>query len=111
MKNNINKLYFASALSIFATNLGSFLISLLVYEITGSKLATGGLWLIISVTQLFVQFVLGPLLDRWSRKKVMLIFELLRVTMFVGILIAMAFVNNIVLILYIATFLINIAMF
>lgn len=41
----------------------------------------------------------------------MLISELLIATMFVGVLIAMVFVNNIVLILYIATFLINIAMF
>jgi hypothetical protein len=44
---NFLYLYADQAISSFASTFGTFIISWLVYDITGSKLAMGGLWMII----------------------------------------------------------------
>lgn len=111
MVRNIKLLYASLGMSIFASNLGSFLISLLVYDMTGSKLATGGVWLIVSITQLIVQFILGPFLDSWPRKSVLLISESFRAIIFLGILLSIIVFQRPLVILYISVFLINLSLF
>ncbi|MBB4825217.1 MFS family permease [Sporosarcina luteola] len=52
---------------------GTFTNSVLVYELTGSKLALGSMWLFYYVPSILFQLISGPLIDRWSRKWIMII--------------------------------------
>ncbi|QTD39756.1 MFS transporter [Sporosarcina sp. Te-1] len=52
---------------------GTFTNSVLVYELTGSKLALGTMWLFYYVPSILFQLISGPLIDRWSRKWIMVI--------------------------------------
>ena len=48
----------------------TFVQSWLMYELTGSKLAMGSLWLVFMLPGVLVQLVSGPCLDRWDPKRV-----------------------------------------
>jgi len=52
---------------------GTFCNSILVYQLTGSTLALGSMWLLYYVPSLIMQLFIGPYIDRWSRKWVMII--------------------------------------
>ncbi|MDR6225859.1 MFS transporter [Desmospora profundinema] len=66
----------------FASGLGgmfaTFLEGWLVYELTGSKLAMGALHTAYLVPLLTVQLLVGPFLDRWDLRKVMIASEWIR---------------------------------
>ncbi|MEM5014867.1 hypothetical protein WKH31_01150 [Metabacillus indicus] len=57
-------LFYNQLLSVFASTFGTFLLSWILYEKTGSKLAMGTLWLVSISGQLIVQFIAGPYIDR-----------------------------------------------
>lgn len=98
-------------ISKFAATFGTFVISWLVYDLTGSKLAMGTLWMVSLCTQIIVQLGMSPYLDRWARKKVMMISELVRWMAYVGILLLL--VQNLlsVEVLYAAAFLTSIVIY
>jgi len=64
--------------SAFAATAGTFVLSWMLYEWTGSKAAMGGLWLLSLSGQWLVQWLAGPLIDRWRRVSVMRISETIR---------------------------------
>lgn len=98
-------------ISKFAATFGTFVISWLVYDLTGSKLAMGTLWMVSLCTQIIVQLGMSPYLDRWARKKVMMISELVRWIAYVGILLLL--VQNLlsVEVLYATAFLTSIVIY
>lgn len=108
---NFRLLFVDQGISKFAATFGTFVISWLVYDLTGSKLAMGTLWMVSLCTQIIVQLGMSPYLDRWARKKVMMISELVRWMAYVGILLLL--VQNLlsVEVLYAATFLTSIVIY
>ncbi|MFD2043453.1 MFS transporter [Ornithinibacillus salinisoli] len=60
----------------------TFIMSWLVYELTGSLVAMGSIWVTQMVPSLITQLWSGPYLDRWDRKKVMVVSEWLRAIAF-----------------------------
>lgn len=101
----------ALGVSTYANHFGSFLLSWMVYDLTGSKLAMGTLWLSIIIGQMLAQFLIGPYLDRWRRKNVMIVSEMLRLVIFIVLLVFMLLGSESVLLIYAGAFLISIAFF
>lgn len=108
---NFRLLFVDQGISKFAATFGTFVISWLVYDLTGSKLAMGTLWMVSLCTQIIVQLGMSPYLDRWARKKVMTMSELVRWMAYVGILLLL--VQNLlsVEVLYAAAFLTSIVIY
>ncbi|HWI48422.1 MAG TPA: MFS transporter, partial [Rummeliibacillus sp.] len=79
---NINRSYKAIWLSSATSELGgaffTFCNSVLVYKLTGSATMLGFVWLIYYVPSFFMQLFIGPYIDRWSRKRTMIICHLIR---------------------------------
>ncbi|SES89124.1 Predicted arabinose efflux permease, MFS family [Salinibacillus kushneri] len=51
---------------------GTFCNSILIYQLTGSTLALGSMWILYFIPSLILQLFIGPFIDRWSRKWVMI---------------------------------------
>ncbi|PYZ93910.1 MFS transporter [Salipaludibacillus keqinensis] len=51
---------------------GTFANSILIYQLTGSAMALGSMWLLYFVPSLVLQLFIGPFIDRWSRKWIMI---------------------------------------
>ncbi|KHF38934.1 MFS transporter [Halalkalibacter okhensis] len=62
---------------------GTFCNSILIYQLTGSTLALGSMWLLYFIPSLFLQLFIGPYIDRWSRKWIMVISQWIRGFIFV----------------------------
>lgn len=82
----VNLLFYNQLLSVFASTFGTFLLSWILYEETGSKLAMGTLWLVSISGQLIVQFTAGPYIDRFKRTSVMRGSEALRAAVYLLLL-------------------------
>ncbi|WP_152655717.1 MFS transporter [Oceanobacillus sp. CFH 90083] len=57
---------------------GTFCNSILVYQLTGSALALGSMWLLYFIPSLVLQLFIGPFIDRWSRKWILIFSQLAR---------------------------------
>ncbi|MFA1822667.1 MFS transporter [Virgibacillus oceani] len=84
---DFTRLYSSMCTSAFAHTFGTFIISWFVYDLTGSELAMGSLWIINIGTQIFVQFSIGPYIDRFQRKSVMMVSESVRILAYILLLI------------------------
>ncbi|PYZ97489.1 hypothetical protein CR205_02515 [Alteribacter lacisalsi] len=104
-------LYGSMSVSAFAHTFGTFIISWFVYEITGSELAMGGLWLVSIGTRMLVQFAVGPYIDRFRRTSVMVLSEMVRVAAFSGLLVLSAVGELTPAALYGGAFLISVVFF
>lgn len=51
---------------------GTFCNSILIYQLTNSTLALGSMWLLYFIPSLILQLFIGPFIDRWSRKWIMI---------------------------------------
>ncbi|WP_242694436.1 MFS transporter [Pseudogracilibacillus auburnensis] len=76
-------LWLAQAASGLGSTFAAFSLSWLLYEMTGSKMAMGSIWVIFMVPSIIVQMFAGPFLDRWDRKKIMIFSEWLRAAAFI----------------------------
>ncbi|NRG26850.1 MFS transporter [Bacillus circulans] len=65
-------MWIGNGISELAGAFGTFCNSLLIYEITGSSWALGSMWLLYFLPSLILQLFIGPYLDRWSRKWMMI---------------------------------------
>lgn len=108
---NVSLLFMSQLLSAFASTLGTFCISWIVYEQTGSKLAMGGLWLVSIGGQMIVQFLAGPFIDKWKRTIMMKASEVIRVFAYLLIWFALLLENASTGFLYIAAFLTSIVVY
>lgn len=75
-------LWLAQAASGLGSTFATFSLSWLVYEMTGSKMAMGSIWLSFMLPNIIIQMFAGPYLDRWDRKKVMIFSEWFRAGVF-----------------------------
>ncbi|MCT1902437.1 MFS transporter [Oceanobacillus sp. FSL W8-0428] len=57
---------------------GTFCNSILIYQLTGSKLALGSMWLLYFIPSLVLQLFIGPFIDRWSRKWILIFSQMAR---------------------------------
>jgi MFS family permease len=64
-------MWLGSAISELGAAFGTFCNSVLIYELTGSNLALGSMWLLYFIPSLILQLGIGPYIDRWSRKWIM----------------------------------------
>ena len=68
---------------------GTFCNSILVYQLTGSTLALGSMWLLYFIPSLILQLFIGPYIDRWSRKWIMIFSQWMRGAIFIVPLVAL----------------------
>jgi MFS family permease len=85
--------WFGNSISEIGGAFGTFCNSILVYQLTGSTLALGSMWLLYFVPSLLLQLFIGPYIDRWSRKWIMIISQWTRGMVFLIPLIAI-FLGN-----------------
>ncbi|MEK5063686.1 MFS transporter [Cytobacillus sp. FSL R5-0596] len=52
---------------------GTFCNSILIYQQSGSTMALGSMWLLYFIPSLILQLFIGPYIDRWSRKWIMVL--------------------------------------
>nr|WP_091773364.1 MFS transporter [Piscibacillus halophilus] len=69
---------------------GTFCMSILVYRLTGSPFALGSMWILYYATSLILQLIIGPYIDRWSRKWIMVLTQWTRGIIFLLPLLALA---------------------
>lgn len=50
---------------------GTFCNSILIYQLTNSTMALGSMWLLYFIPSLILQLFIGPFIDKWSRKWIM----------------------------------------
>lgn len=62
---------------------GTFCNSILIYQLTGSTLALGSMWLLYFIPSLILQLFIGPYIDRWSRKWIMVFSQWTRGIIFI----------------------------
>ena len=95
MNNSILKnrgfvsLWAGSAISELGGSFGTFCNSIIVYELTGSKLALGSMWLLYFIPSILLQLVSGPFIDKWSRKWIMIFSQWTRALVFLVPLVAL----------------------
>ncbi len=68
---------------------GTFCNSIIIFQHTGSTLALGSMWLIYFIPSLILQLFIGPYIDRWSRKWIMIYSQWIRGIIFILPLIAL----------------------
>jgi MFS family permease len=68
---------------------GTFCNSILIYQLTGSTLALGSMWLLYFLPSLILQLFIGPYIDRWSRKWIMVLSQWTRAIVFIIPLVAL----------------------
>ncbi|MDX8291596.1 MFS transporter [Metabacillus indicus] len=104
----VKLLFYNQLLSVFSSTFGTFLLSWILYEETGSKLAMGTLWLVSISGQLIVQFIAGPYIDRFKRTTVMKVSEALRAFVYLLLLLFFTVGFHEAALLYAAAFLTSI---
>ncbi|MGD6834537.1 MFS transporter [Sutcliffiella halmapala] len=88
MKKNVLKnrgfvsLWLGTAISELAGAFGTYCNSILIYDMTGSKLALGSMWLLYFIPSIILQLVSGPFIDKWSRKWIMIASQWTRAVIF-----------------------------
>lgn len=115
MKNrerfNLQLVVASQMFSTFASVSGTFVIGWMVFELTGSMAAMGSLWLVSISAQMLVQFLIGPIIDRYNRTSVMKLTELVRLLSYGGILLFQTTGQSSAAVLYIASFLSSLAVY
>src|SRR5690625_257190 len=62
---------------------GTFCNSILIFQLTGSTMALGSMWLLYFIPSLILQLFIGPYIDRWSRKWIMIFSQWTRGIVFI----------------------------
>lgn len=71
-------LWFGQTLSAFGNPFTSIATAWIVYDLTGSKLALGGILLANSIPLVLFRLFAGTLVDRWDRRTTMLLTDIIR---------------------------------
>ncbi|MDM5189015.1 MFS transporter [Bacillus sp. DX4.1] len=71
-------MWIGSAISELGGAFGTFCNSIIIYQLTGSKMALGSMWLLYFIPSLILQLVIGPFIDKWSRKWIMIVSQWIR---------------------------------
>lgn len=82
-------LWAGSAISELGGSFGTFCNAIIVYELTGSKLALGSMWLLYFLPSIVFQLISGPFIDKWNRKWIMIFSQWTRALIFLVPLLSM----------------------
>lgn len=66
-------MWIGSAISELGGAFGTFCNSVIIYQLTESKLALSSMWLLYFIPSLILQLIAGPFIDKWSRKWIMIV--------------------------------------
>ncbi|WP_342597990.1 MFS transporter [Psychrobacillus sp. FSL H8-0483] len=69
---------------------GTFCNSILIYQLTNSTMALGSMWLLYFIPSLILQLFIGPFIDKWSRKWIMVFSQWARGFIFLIPLVSLA---------------------
>ncbi|MFJ8064003.1 MFS transporter [Psychrobacillus sp. NPDC096426] len=69
---------------------GTFCNSILIYQLTNSTMALGSMWLLYFIPSIILQLFIGPFIDRWSRKWIMVFSQWTRGLIFLIPLVSLA---------------------
>jgi len=83
---DFRRLWFAQIISDFGDSLTFITLLFLVQRLTGSTVALAGLAISITIPSLLFGVVSGVFVDRWDRRKVMLVSDLLRGVVVLGLI-------------------------
>lgn len=98
-------LWLAEIFSQVAMNMINFILIIVAFELTQSNTAVSGIVLSYTIPAIFFGITAGALVDRWSKKKVLLLTNVSRVIL----LILLAFLHQNIMFVYILSFTIAIA--
>jgi MFS family permease len=84
--------------------------SILIYQLTGSAAALGSVWLIYYIPSFFMQLFIGPYIDRWSRKWVMIVCQLTRFLLALGLLMSLLLDNFTIAFIFVIQIIIGLIM-
>lgn len=56
-----------NAVSELGGAFGTFCNAIIIFQLTGSTLALGSMWLLYFTPSLILQLFIGPFIDRWSK--------------------------------------------
>src|SRR5437660_938968 len=71
-------LWFGQLISVAGDRLLFVALPFYIYQLTGSTLATGGMFIAQLIPSLLLGSVAGVFVDRWDRRRVMIVSDLLR---------------------------------
>ena len=77
-QRNFGVLWFAGAASLLGDYALMVALPFFIYDLTGSALATGGMFMAQTLPRIALGSVAGVFVDRWDRKRVLVIADLLR---------------------------------
>jgi len=89
--------------SQFAMNLLNFILLIVVFKISSSNLAVAGVILAFTLPSIFFGIVAGVLVDRWNKKRVLVVTNMLRAI----VVIPLFFVSTELFLMYIIIFIIS----
>ncbi|MBU9722798.1 MULTISPECIES: MFS transporter [Bacillaceae] len=75
-------IWLGNAISELGGAFGTFCNSILIFQLTGSSLALGSMWLLYFIPSLLLQLFIGPFIDKWSRKWIMIFSQWTRAVIF-----------------------------
>lgn len=81
-------IWLGNAISELGGAFGTFCNSILIFQLTGSSMALGSMWLLYFIPSLILQLFIGPFIDRWSRKWMMIVSQWARALVFLVPLLA-----------------------
>lgn len=109
LKNrSFTSIWFGNGISELGGQFGTFCMSILVFRLTGSTLALGSMWILYYLSSLTLQLIIGPYIDRWSRKWIMVLTQWSRGLIFILPLVALSVGQLEVWHLYLVQFIIGI---
>ncbi len=109
LKNrSFTSIWFGNGISELGGQFGTFCMSILVYRLTESTLALGSIWILYYLSSLTLQLIIGPYIDRWSRKWIMVLTQWSRGLIFIFPLIVLSTGHLEVWHLYLVQFIIGI---
>ena len=75
-------IWLGQAVSVLGDPFGTAAQAVLLYQLTGSKVAMGTLWFALLLPAVIVRMVGGPLVDRWNRRTILIISDWVRALTF-----------------------------
>lgn len=109
-----NPSYRSVLLSSATSELGGALFtacnSIIIYELTGSASALGSVWLMYYFPSFFMQLFIGPFIDRWSRKRILIHCQIIRMLLAIILLISLVLDSYTIVLIYIIQIIVGLIM-
>jgi DHA3 family macrolide efflux protein-like MFS transporter len=96
LNGSFSALWAGQLISLFGDRIHQLAIGVMVFTVTGSPLATAGIFLAAALPNLFLSPFAGTFVDRWDKREVLVVSDILRAA--VILLIPLAAVTNILLV-------------